>query len=305
MELTLQHLRMLREVAAKGTMAAAAESLGYTPSAVSQQLRGLEKATGVVVLEHLGRTVRLTDAGRELVRHADRVLAGMEAAQVAMERVGNEARGELDVAIFESVAGTLLPRLLTRLAHLYPDLHLRTLQLDPDLAIDALASGDLDLAFTVDYAHAPATPRQGIERLSVAEDSFHLVVAADDPISSGAIDLKEVADRSFITTPATMSCGRCVVKACHDAGFEPNLVHQIDDYRTTLHLVAAGEGVALVPDLGLVDPPLGIRVLDLTTPLARTIQLAYRTTSADRPAIAAVRDELRAVVADMALTPAA
>jgi DNA-binding transcriptional LysR family regulator len=157
MDFTLQQLRMLREVATRNTIAAAAESLGYTASAVSQQLAGLERSTGVAVLERIGRNVRLTDAGRELVRHANELLAGVEAAQVALERVQNEVRGDLEITVYESVAATLLPTLLGQLAERYPELRVRTRQCDPDLAIEALALGDVDLALTIGLPHKPSS----------------------------------------------------------------------------------------------------------------------------------------------------
>ena len=305
MDMSLQQLRMLREVAHRGTIAAAAESLGYTASAVSQQLGGLEKATGVAVLERVGRNVRLTDAGRELVRHAEELLRGMEAAQVAMERVGTEARGVLDVTVYESVAATLLAPLLADLAARHEGLELRTRQMDPDAAIDALAGGDIDLAFAIDYPNAPAAPRDGVERYSIAWDRFHAVLPIDDPAPGPVVALTDLVDRPFIASPPGLSCGRFLVAACRDAGFEPDIRHQLDDYPTSLHLVAAGQGVALVPDLGLVQVPPGLRILDLDPPLSRTVQLAYRQASATRPAVVAVRESLERVVADLELAPAA
>ena len=275
-----------------------AESLGYTPSAISQQLTNLEKSSGVEVLERVGRNVRLTDAGRELVRHADSLLAGMEAAQVAVESITNEVRGALEMTVYESVAATLLPALLARIADEHPDLSIRTRQYDPDLAMDDLAAGDIDLAFAIDYRHAPAPPRDDIIRYPVLEDTFHAVVPVDDPIRGSSVELSDLADRPFISSPPGLSCGRCVVAACRAAGFEPDVVHQLDDYPTTLQLVASGHGVALVPDLGLGNPPDGLRILRLESPLSRTVELAYRTASQHRPSIVAVRDTLVDVARD-------
>jgi len=298
-DITLHQLRLLREVAQRGTIAAAAEAMGYTASAVSQQLSGLERSTGIAVLERIGRNVRLTDAGRELVRHARDLISGMEAAQVAIERVGGEARGTLDLTVYESVASTILPVLLMRLAEQYPDIHLRTRQMEPDDAIDALAGGDLDMAFTIDYRHSPAAPRADVIRFPVLEDYFQLVLPEDDPIEGETVTLDEVANRRFISSPITHSCGRCLVTACREAGFEPNIIHELDDYPTTLRLIAAGQGVSLVPYLGLALLPPGVRTVRITPRLSRTIELAYRTTSAERPAIVAVRDLITAIVADM------
>ena len=300
MDISLQQLRVLREVAARETVAAAAESLGYTPSALSQQLRNLERATGVPMHERVGRNVRLTDAGRELVGHAQQLLDGLEAAQAAVERVTDEARGTLTMGTFESVAATALPDLLGRLDRRHPDLKLRTAELEPDEALSALASGDIDLSFTVDYPHAPTPPIPGIQRRTVVDEYFRLAVAADDPLRGPSVPLHQLADRSFICSSPQLSCGRCIVTACRTAGFEPDIAHVNDDYPTALHLVAANQGVALIPDLGLVRRPAGVRILDTEPRFSRTVQVAYREASADRPAIAAVLALIDEVFADLA-----
>ena len=304
MDLNFQQLRMLREVARRETIAAAAGALGYTPSAVSQQLGSLEKSTGVAVLERVGRGVRLTDAGRELVRHADGLLERMEAAQAALESVGGEARGTVEMSVYESVASTLLPALIERLERDHPDLQLRTREIDPDQAIDAVGRGEIDIAFAIDYPHAPAAKRPGIERVLIVHDGFHAVVPDDHPITGPVVALEDLADERFISSPLDLSCGRCVAAACRAAGFEPDVVHQLDDYPTTLRLVAAGQGIGLVPDLGLVHMVPGIRVLDLATPVVRTVEVAYRTASAERPAIHAVRAAAQAVGRDAVATAA-
>lgn len=296
MEFTIQQLRLLREVATRGTIAAAAAAIGYTPSAVSQQLAGLERAVGTPPLERVGRNVRLTDAGRELVRHADDILARVEETQVALERLQGEARGELSISVYESVGSTLLAPLLRLLAVRHPALRLRSQFLDPEFAIDALAMGELDLAFTIDYADAPEEPRTDVIRELVLNDQFYLVVPDDDHLTGPTVSLDKVADRPFVASPPHLSCGRYVVMACRRHGFEPDVVHQLDDYPTTLRLVAAGVGVSLVPSLGLVDVPPGVRTIPLRTPVARQVQLAYRTASADRPAIGAIRTALADVV---------
>ena len=296
MDISLQQLRMLREVAERSTIAAAAESLAFTPSAVSQQLSNLEKATGVAVLERVGRNVQLTDAGRELVRHADALLTQMEAARAALEVVANEVRGELTISVYESVAATLLRPLLTTVADLHPDLVIRTRQLDPDDAVVALARGDIDLAFTIDYPHAPSSVRDDVVRDDLLVDPFFAVVPTDDPITGPSVPLADLADRRFIASPRTASCGRCVLAACRSVGFEPDVHHEVDDYQTMMRLAAAGAGVAMVSSLGLRAPVEGVRAIELTPGFSRVVQLAYRATSADRPAIA----EIRRIAGDVA-----
>ena len=301
MDFTLQQLRLLREVATRGTIAAAATAVGYTPSAVSQQLAGLERAVGMAVLERVGRNVRLTDAGRELVDHANQLLTDVEAAQVALERVAGEARGQLLVSIYQSVGSTLLAPLLSLLATRHPDLQLRTQFFDqnPDEAIDRLAMGELDLAFAKDYPDAPEEPRDGIVRELLLDDRFALVVADDDPLTGPTVSLDQLADRPFIASPPGVSCGRRVVTACRQHGFEPNIVHELDDYPTAMQLVAAGVGISLIPSLGLVHAPPGVRAIALDEPVSRHVQLAFREASADRPAVVAVRAALADVIADL------
>ena len=302
MDMSIQQLRMLREVAVRGTIVAAASSLGYTPSAVSQQLTGLERATGVAVLERVGRNVRLTDAGRELVRHAGDLLTSLEAARAAMEQVGGEVAGTIELSVYESVAVTMLVPLLERLQADHPALRIRTRQLDVEPALEAVAAGAVDVAFTLDYAHAPMSQRTGVSSTSLFEDVFHLVVPADDEVAAASAPLGAFAGRRFIAPALTTSCGSSVVVACRTAGFEPDIAHQIDDFPTMVRLVAAGAGVALVPDLALVALPAGVRVVDIDEPISRTIQVAWRTASAGRPAVAAVRDALLAVVAELVPT---
>lgn len=287
-DLTLQQLRMLRELSTTGTIAAAAVSLGYTPSAVSQQLSALERTVGQPLLERVGRNVRLTDAGRVLVDHAHIVLHQVEAAQAALERVRSEVRGELTLAVYGSVATTLLPTMLTILGARHPDLLVRTRETEP--AIEALARGELDMAFTIDYPHAPAPRRDDIERVTVADDRFHLVVPENDPLRDRVVRLASLGGRAMIADSPETSCGQCVLVACRAAGYEPDLVHQLDDYPTALHLVAGGHGIALVPELGLQWMPAGVRLVDIDPPVRRSIQLAYRTASAARPAVRAVHD---------------
>jgi DNA-binding transcriptional LysR family regulator len=291
MDVTLRQLRMIRELAARGTIAAAAQALGYTPSAVSQQLAVLERITGVPVLERIGRGVQLTDAGRELVVHAQEVLAKMEEAQAAIEEVAAVPRGEVRLAIFESFASSLMPDLLRMLRSSHPELLLRSLELDPDKALNTLVMGSTDVALVVDYPHAPSPRPRGVERRFLRQERFRLVVAAGDELPA-VVELAALAERSFVMGSAETSWGRSVLQACREAGFEPDIHHEIDKTPATLQLVAAGAGIALIPDLALPEVPAGVRVIDLAQPVCRTIEVAYREASLRRPAIGVVLDAI-------------
>lgn len=301
MDLSIVQLRMLCEVERRGTLAAAAEALGYTPSAVSQQLANLEKVAGTQLLERIGRNVRFTDAGRALAAHAADILERVDGAQAALEAATGEVTGTVQLAVFESIASNLLPALLTRLEADHPDLVVNTRLGGPDLAGDDLASGEVDLAFTLDYDLAPVRPERGISYDDVFDDRFFLVVPLDDPLTLAtqrgkAAKLADAADRRFIGPDLSTTCGQLIETACMSSGFRPNIVHRLDDYRTAIALVENGHGVSLIPDIGLPCGLDTVRILCLDEPVSRRIQLAYRTASAQRPAIVAVRNALSELI---------
>lgn len=273
----------------QGTIAAAAGHLGFTPSAVSQQLSAMEKSTGVAVLERVGRNVQLTDAGRELVTHADVVLAQLEQAQAAIERVQGSAAGVIRIGVMESVAANIIPGVLRRLAADHPDVELRTRQGDCDDSIEAVRSGGLDATFAVDYVASSRSIDASLDRRLVCRDWFKVVVRSDDPLVGTVPALSDLSDRSLISSPADYSCGRCVTAACRDAGFEPDVVHELDDYTTSILMVEAGAGASLIPDLGLHGHiPDGVEILQLQEPFHRVVDLVHRVSSTNRPAFEAV-----------------
>jgi DNA-binding transcriptional LysR family regulator len=287
MDITLRQLRTIREIARLGTIAAAADSLGYTPSAVSQQMAALESAVGVDVLERIGRGVRLTDAGRALVARADVVLASIDETKAAIEQASGAPVGAVRLAVFETFAAALLPSLVGLVHRAHPDVTVRSIQLDPEDAVDELVRGSCDVALVIDYPHAPSPRPRGIEWRVLRREPFRLVVPVDDPLT-GPVDLVSVADRPFVAGSVDTSCGRCTINACRDSGFEPDIHHEINQTIATLRAVESGAGVTLLPDLALVDAPAGVKVLDLARPLVRTIELAARPVSLQRPAVAAV-----------------
>ncbi len=297
-DLTLVQLRMLREVARQGTMGAAASALGYTPSAVSQQLGQLERNVGVDLFERVGRNVHLTDAGYDLAARADHILGEVEAAGAALEASQTEVRGVVHLGLFESIAAAVLPRLLASLADEHPELEVRTRFADPGDAAADVANGELDLAFTIEYDRMSRERPKRLAADLIHVDAFRLVVPESDPITATRVPLADMADRPFIGSAPGSPCGRLMMSACAAAGFRPDVVHEFEEYGTVLRLVAAGQGVSLIPDLGLCDVPAGVRVVDLAEPVTREIVLTYRTVSADRPAITAVREHLARLVAE-------
>ncbi len=175
--LDLHRLRLLRELHRRGTITAVAQALSYSPSAVSQQLAPLERETGVRLLEPAGRPVRLTAQADLLVQHADVLLAEMERAESALARSLEETGGTLRVAAFRTAVLTLIPIAITRLQSPHPNLRVEVTELEPDLALPALVSGDFDLVLGEEYPGHPLPQLAGTSRLDLFTDELLLAEA--------------------------------------------------------------------------------------------------------------------------------
>ncbi|MEV7551227.1 LysR family transcriptional regulator [Amycolatopsis sp. NPDC089917] len=293
MELSLHRLRMLRELSRRGTVTAAAASLHYTASAVSQQLAQLERDVGAKLFERFGRRVQLTELGLLLTEHAEEILGSVERATLALEEAQETVSVRLMAGVWASVASGLLPHALAALAGEHPGIQVRTRELAPEDTADAVRDGELDLSFVIDYSDAPMPWDAGLERAVIAVERLHAAVPAG-AVPAGSASLTELAEHPWILASPKSHFGRAVRTACHRHGFEPKINHEVEEQSTAMAMVRAGLGVTLVSDLGLGLRPPGIDVVALTTPLLRTVSIAYRTTTSRRPAlqlvIGAVRD---------------
>jgi len=293
--LDVRRLRVLRELAARGTVAATAEALGYTPPAVSQQLASLEREAGVALLERNGRLRRLTPAGEELVAHTEAVLTALEAAEAALERVTTTVAGTVRLAAINSIQNRLLPEMLGTLAARHPDLRLTTRELEPADSLPALKLGELDVALAAEYDFAPIEPDPALERHVLAEDPNRLAVPAAHPAAAeppGSVPIEELAAGPWIAGREGTFCHATVINTCRRAGVEPDVVHRTNDFDVSYALVAAGAGIAIVPDLA-GSPPPGVALVEPAGGLpGRRLFAAVRTGAVERPAVAAVLDEL-------------
>ncbi|MEU8137776.1 LysR family transcriptional regulator [Streptodolium elevatio] len=296
--LDVRRLRLLRELAHRGTIAAVADALAFTPSAVSQQLSALEREAGVPLLERTGRSVTLTPAATALVAHADTVLAHLEQAAAELAALRGAPAGPLRIGTFPSAARTLLPAVLARLAREHPALEPHVAELDPVQAADRLRTGDLDVALLHRYDFAPAPSAPGVQTTTLFSEPLYLASGSmAETAGSPPADNPLTAHRHapwILATPGTL-CHTMTVRACEAAGFTPTARHHIDDFTAVLALVAAGQGVALVPRLGIADtPPHTVAAVRLTElPLARETRLAHRAGAAPHPAIRALAQALR------------
>ncbi|MFJ6940781.1 LysR family transcriptional regulator [Streptomyces sp. NPDC101132] len=300
--LDVRRLRLLRELSLRGTIAAVAEALAFTPSAVSQQLSALEREAGVPLLERTGRRVRLTPAGENLVRHAEAVLERLERAAAELAEVRHGPAGPLRIGAFPTATRSIVPGALAELAVRHPNLEPMVSEIDPAGVAHALRAGDLDVALIHDYDFVPALREPGLDTEPLCGESMYLACPAT-PAEAGAGAVPAEArlrllarwrDAPWITaTPGTL-CEAMTVRACQAAGFSPRVRHRVDEFGTVLALVAAGQGVAVVPQLGVADPPAGVALARL--PVRRRTKVAYRSGGAAHPGVAAVTRALRAAV---------
>ena len=293
--LDVRRLRVLRELAARGTIAATADALGYTAPAVSQQLAALEREAGVALLERNGRTRRLTPAGEELVERTEGILRQLEAAEAALEATTTQVAGVLRCAAFASAHRVLLPRAIAALAAAHPDLRVTTRDMEPEDSLPALKLGELDLALAQEYAFSANPSDPAIERTDLLDDPLRVALPESHPLAGAErIDIAALEAEPWIAGREGSFCHRVVIHSTRAAGYEPRLAHITNDFDVEYALVGAGAGVGLVPELAGPPPP-GVVVRPVKgAPPSRRIYAAVRAGSAARPAIAAMLDALTA-----------
>jgi DNA-binding transcriptional LysR family regulator len=285
-----RRLRLLFELSHRGTITAVADALAYTPSAVSQQLAALEREAGVPLLERSGRRVALTPAGTVLARYAGSVIAMLEEAAAALAATRAGLAGRLRIGAFPSAARTILPPALVALGREHPGLELMVTELDPVAVPGALRAGTLDVALTFVYDYVPAEPDPALDTEPLLEEPVYLAAAAgpDDAAGTGIQDWR---DAPWIAGSPDTLCHTLVLRACQACGFTPRIRHHADDFATVLALVAAGQGVALVPRLGMTATPPGVRLTPITA--RRRSSIAYRKGTGRHPAVAAFAAAVR------------
>jgi DNA-binding transcriptional LysR family regulator len=291
MPLDVRRLRVLRELAERGTVAATAEALSFTPSAVSQQLSALEREAGVRLLERDGRRLALTDAGRTLVSHADAVLAQLERAEAELAAGAEEITGTLRVAAFSSFARSVLPvATAAMLRHTRLDVHVR--DAEPQDSVPLLRVGELDVVLAQRFPYVPRQFGPAFGVVELFDDPLHL--ATGPAFDDVAPAFEQLAGRPWIAGHPGTSCHEVVVHACHAAGHDPRIVGFSNDFAVVLSLVAEDVGIALVPELARDQAPPSVRFRTLEPALSRTVLAVVRAGSEKKPAIAAFLRELDA-----------
>lgn len=283
----LRRLRLLHELAVRGTIAEVAAALAFSPSTVSQQLSLLEKEAGVALLEPDGRRVRLTAQGRLLAEHAARALELDEAARNELA-VAALTRSQVRIAVMPTAAEALVPPALTLLAERMPGLRVEMVEMAPEEALFELTARAFDLVVAEQYPHHSRELREGIDRTLLGRDPIRIGLPSSDP-ASGLADLR---DRAWILEPSGTAVRQWAVQQCREVGFEPDVRYEATDLVAHVRLVAAGHAVAMLPDLVWSGARDGVRLLDLPGAPVREIFAATRSSSREDAAIAAVRGAL-------------
>jgi DNA-binding transcriptional LysR family regulator len=297
--LELRRLRLLSELHARGTIAAVADALQFTPSAVSQQLAMLEREAGLPLLERVGRGVRLTDAALLLVEHAQALLERTALAEADLAAAAGTVAGRGRIAGFESVALRLALPAMESLGREAPRLRCELLELEPEEALPGLALGDLDLVLADEWEHQPQRLPAGVERHDLLSDPVRLAMPARHAAARrnpDAVPLAELAGEAWTTGHAGLGWDEMTRRTCQElGGFEPDVRHRTNDAAISLAVVARGLAVTMLPDLALPDHHPGVKLRDIADRrMNRAIFAATRSTDAARPSTQALLAAVRA-----------
>jgi DNA-binding transcriptional LysR family regulator len=295
--LEIRRLRLLRELAQRGTLTAVADALSYSPSTVSQQLSQLEAEVGVPLLEPDGRRVRLTPQAHILIGHTERILEHLEQAEADIAASTRDLVGEVRVAAFQTAALSLVPAAIRRLVDVHPGLVVRVAQAEPEHALPALLAREFDLVVAEEYPGNPRSRLNGLETQELLDDPIRLAHPRSVPTPRSARALAQLADHPWVMEPTGSAARTWAVALCRTAGFEPDVRYESSDLVLHTRLVEAGLAAALLPDLarGIRRPTVAIRSLPKEQ-AHRRLYTATRAGHTDHPAIHAVRAAFTAAI---------
>ncbi len=285
---------MLREFAVRGTIAAAATAMGYTPSAISQQLTALEREAGVPLTIRAGRGLRLTAAGERLVGRAETILATLEIAQAELRRDAETIEGTVRVAVFQSAALSLVPAALGALAVSHPSLRVHVTQSEPGAALADTWARNFDLVVAEEYPHHSAPHYEGIDRSPLMSDEIRLCIGGE---WAAATTLAGVADAVWVMEPVGTATRHFSEQMCRSAGFEPDVRFETADLQAHVRFIEEGLAVGFLPGLMWSRSRLEPTSLPLLPLAERTIFTAARVSSRHDAAIGVVRAALEEAAA--------
>jgi DNA-binding transcriptional LysR family regulator len=301
--LDVRRLQVLREVGRHRSLSAAAEALAYTPSAISQQVAALEREVGVRLVERNARGAVLTDAGRTLVRHADEILGRLVAAQEELQAMAGLRAGRLRLGAFSTAGAVLVPRAVVAFRGRHPGIEATLVELDPDEAVSKLRAREIDVALVYEFPVVPGPRLDEIEYVHLLDDRLNIALRQAHRLASRKrVRLADLADEAWVQGVHRGSTVAVLPAACRAAGFEPEIVFRSDDHMAVQGFVAAGLGVAVVPQLTVptARPDIVIRPLEVQGDLlTRRVGVAMPASPSRPPAVAAMVAILEELCADL------
>ncbi|WP_395692686.1 LysR family transcriptional regulator [Nocardioides sp.] len=283
-------LSSLRAVDTYGSVVAAADALGFTPSAVSQQVKRLERQTGVPLLERVGRGVILTDHGRHLVDAGSRLLAELEEVESTLHRRAGTVGGHLRLAAFSTAVRGLVAPVVRELREAHPDLTVSLTEREPWDTVDLVARGQADLGVVHRWGDLPIEVPDHLEAVVVAHDLAEVVVRTDHRLATrDHVTPADLVDEQWVATPEGTICRQWLTRMYAGTGQLPRIAHTSMEFDSHLALVRAGLGIALVPRLGrqpLGDELVGVPARDPEP--TRDVIAVHRRSMADSPAVRVV-----------------
>jgi len=295
--LNANRLNVFREVVERQSFSAAADALSYSQSAVSQSIAALEDEVGAPLIERSRGGVRPTAAGAALASHVGGILASMETAEAELAAIAAGRGGRLRAASFPTAGATLMPEAIAAFRASHPGVEISLAEGEPEEIAPRLRAGEFDFVLLYEFEGVGERLSAGMKRFELLDDPLHLALPGQHRLARRRqLRLENLREEAWIQTSASTPCARHVVRSCHAAGFEPQVSFESDDYQTVQGLVAAGVGVALIPQLALssVRTDIRIRALQPSSPVRKVFAATPRA-AAVTPAVATMLDVLREI----------
>ena len=307
--LDVRRIRVLQEVVSRGSFSAAAESLHLSQSAVSQQIATLEREVGVPLLERTTGGPKLTAAGEALMEHGDAVLCRLEEAERALAQIAGLEGGRLRLACFPTASATLMTRALSLFRQRFPKIELQFSEDEPEDAFPGLKSGEFDLTVVFDYPEFPLDFARDVEAELIYEEPMYVALPPGHPLAAAkSVRIEDLAEEDWLCGALPSSCKDQVLGLCRQAGFEPKISFQSEDYEVIKGFVAGGLGVSIIPELAGDHPGIALRPVRGKKPVRRvwavTRESEVRSPAADQM-LGILRDVCRAYRGERKLALAA
>jgi DNA-binding transcriptional LysR family regulator len=302
--LDLRRLRVLREVAARGSISAAADALSYTPSAVSQQMATLEREIGVALVERGPRSITLTDAGRALAEHAEIILSQLEIAEMEVREIAGLRGGRLRLATFRTAGETVMAQAISAFQERHPGVELRLIEGEPEDYLPLIRTGEIDLGLGFEYEQVPRIRVESSDETLLMEEVIGVALPEHHPLAAQPVlTLEDLEDQEWIGSTPRSSVHKFTELICRAAGYEPSIRFETDDYHVAQALVAAGVGITFLPRLAALAAHPGIVYRPVVPPPSRRIFAVYRAGGMRSPTTRAMVELLLEVCAEAAALP--